>query len=63
MEVSMVEVTYGKTEIGQIIYDFGFVKLSDAWLARKHHMTLKQVRELRPRIMKNLKSTKRKKRR
>jgi hypothetical protein len=46
----MTEIAYGKTEIGQKVYDFGMSKVSDRWLARKYNMSIIDVRALRKRM-------------
>jgi hypothetical protein len=46
----MTEIAYGKTEIGQKVYDFGMSKVSDRWLARKYGMPIVEVRALRKRM-------------
>jgi hypothetical protein len=42
-----MEVAYGKTPIGQLLYDLCFVKLTDTWVARKHRIGVAEVRSLR----------------
>jgi hypothetical protein len=39
--------TYGKTPLGQLLYDLAFTELSDRYLARKHLMPIVRVRKLR----------------
>jgi hypothetical protein len=41
------EVTYGKTAVGQLLYDLAFVKRTDKWLARKHQISIAEIRNLR----------------
>jgi hypothetical protein len=41
------QILYGRTPLGQLVYDLGFAKLKDATIARKHGMTLEQVRTAR----------------
>ena len=41
------EITYGRTPLGQLVYDLGFTKLGDKYLARKHGMKIETVRECR----------------
>lgn len=38
---------YGKTALGQIIYDLAFTNLSAKHIARKHRKPIAEVRELR----------------
>lgn len=40
-------VLYGKTPEGQLLYDLCFVNLTDRWIARKHHISIINVRSLR----------------
>lgn len=39
--------TYGKTPQGQLLYDLAFTNLDAKYLARKHKMSVKDVRRLR----------------
>lgn len=41
------EIAYGRTPLGQLVYDLGFTKLSDRYLARKHGMKVQTVRDCR----------------
>lgn len=41
------EVLFGRTPLGQLIYDIGFAKLSDRYLARKHHLPIAKIRSYR----------------
>ena len=41
------EAFYGRTPIGQLIYDLGFTTLTDKHLARKHGLTLAKIRDCR----------------
>jgi hypothetical protein len=43
----MAEVLYGKTALGQIIYDLAFTNLSGGYLARKHRKPVAEIRRLR----------------
>jgi hypothetical protein len=43
----MSEFVYGRTSLGQLIYDLGFTKLSDQYLARKHGMPIEKIRTAR----------------
>lgn len=47
-------VAYGKTPLGQLLYDLGFTKLSDRYLARKHHMPIAEIRSCREAAMRGL---------
>ena len=47
-------IVYGRTELGQRVYDFGFAKLTDRWLARKYKMPIADVRALKARLRKAL---------
>lgn len=38
---------YGKTPIGQLLFDLAFTKTTDKWLARKHKLPLRSIRDLR----------------
>ena len=40
-------VFYGRTPLGQLIYDLGFAKLKDATIARKHGLPVAVVRRYR----------------
>lgn len=42
-------VAYGRTTLGQLVYDLLFTKLSDQYLARKHGMPVADLRSLRTR--------------
>lgn len=53
-------IVYGRTPLGQKLYDFGFAKLTDKWLARKHGMPIGEVRELKAAVRKNLKPKRKK---
>ena len=44
-------VAYGKTQKGQLVYDLGFTKLSERYLARKHKMPVTNIRDLRAIIL------------
>jgi hypothetical protein len=41
------EIVYGRTPIGQLVYDLAFTDLSDRYLAGKHHLPVAKIRELR----------------
>jgi len=40
-------VTYGKTPIGQLLYDLAFTNLSSKYIARKHRKPVADIRVLR----------------
>lgn len=48
------DLLYGRTPTGQLIYDLGFAKLSDKWLARKHKMPISEIRKLRKAVRRGL---------
>jgi hypothetical protein len=56
----MPETLYGKTPTGQLVYDLGFTKLSDRYLARKHHLPVATVRRYRAAFKRGFKEGKRK---
>lgn len=41
------ETLYGKTALGQMLYDLGFTDLSDKYLARKHRHPIAYIRQMR----------------
>lgn len=41
------EVLYGKTALGQLLYDLAFARLSPSYLARKHRLPVAEIRRLR----------------
>jgi hypothetical protein len=43
----MSDYAYGKTPLGQLVYDLLFTNLSEKYLARKHRMPIAEVRRLR----------------
>lgn len=49
------EYLYGRSPLGQLIYDLGFAKLKDATIARKHGIPLAEVRRQRAAVMRGLK--------
>jgi hypothetical protein len=53
------EVAYGRTPLGQLVYDLGFTKLSDAYLARKHRMKVQTVRDCRAAFKRGFKQARR----
>ncbi len=56
------KTVYGRTGIGQFIYDFGFANLTDRWLARKHKVPLSKVQEYRRSVKRGLRKQKQKQR-
>jgi hypothetical protein len=40
-------VTYGKTAMGQLLYDLLFTDLTPKYLARKHNKPITEIRQLR----------------
>lgn len=40
-------VLYGKTPMGQLLYDLAFTNLDVKYLARKHKKPVKEIRRLR----------------
>lgn len=53
----MSEITYGRTAIGQLLYDLAFTNATTRWLARKHKMPVAKIREMRAK--KSIKSLRR----
>ena len=47
-----MDITYGKTPLGQLLYDLGFTKLEPRYLAQKHHLPIAEIRRMR-RVIKN----------
>jgi len=43
----MADVAYGKTPLGQLLYDLAFSNCTEKWLARKHRISIASVRRLR----------------
>jgi hypothetical protein len=41
------EVAYGRTPLGQLLYDLAFTKLSERYLARKYRRPIAEIRKLR----------------
>ena len=54
----MSEVTYGRTPEGQLLYDLGFSKLSEKYLARKHKKPIAKIRQLRKAVKSGLRAKK-----
>lgn len=48
------EIAYGRTPLGQLIYDLGFTRLSESYLARKHRMPISDVRRYRRAVRRGL---------
>ena len=55
-------VYFGKTALGQIVYDLGISDLTDRYLARKHHMKIADLRSLRARLRKTIRGKKKRSR-
>jgi hypothetical protein len=51
---------YGRTPLGQLLYDLAFASLSPKYLARKHRLPIAQVRTLRVMARKALKRKRKK---
>jgi hypothetical protein len=49
-----VPYAYSKTARGQLLYDLAFTSLSPSYLARKHHLPVAKIRELRKIALKQL---------
>ncbi len=60
--MAKTEITYGRTPLGQLIYDLLFVKLSDKYLAAKHKMPIAEVRKARAAAERGFKGGKKRKR-
>jgi hypothetical protein len=43
----MSDVVYAKTAVGQFLYDIAFASLTDKWIARKHSISIGEVRNVR----------------
>ena len=41
------EIVYGRTPRGQLLYDLLMTELTPAYLARKHHLPVSKIREMR----------------
>jgi hypothetical protein len=50
----MTEILYKRTPLGQLIYDLGFTRLNERYLARKHRMPVAEVRRLRAAVRRGL---------
>lgn len=55
------EIAYGKTPLGQLLYDLAFTELSAKYLARKHHLSINKICLLRIAARKGLGKTRRSK--
>ncbi len=55
------EYVYGRTPMGQLLYDLAFAKITEKWIARKHHLPIAKVRHLKDVALNNLKQKKRRK--
>ena len=51
----MTEIAYGKTPLGQLLYDLAFTRLPERYLARKHALPIAEVRKLRAAARRGLK--------
>jgi len=40
-------ITYGRTKLGQLLYDLAFTNLEESYLARKHGKPVAKIRALR----------------
>lgn len=49
-----LKVAYGKTPLGQLIFDLGFTRLQERYLARKHAAPIADIRRLRKIVRKGL---------
>lgn len=41
------ETAYGKTAMGQLLYDLAFTRLGSRYLARKHHLPIASINRMR----------------
>jgi hypothetical protein len=41
------QVAYARTQWGQLLYDLAFVDLTDKWVARKHRISIGEIRKIR----------------
>ena len=48
-------IAYGKTTLGQLLYDLAFTRLPARYLARKHRMPIADIRRQREKVCKILK--------
>jgi hypothetical protein len=55
------EIAYGRTPTGQLVYDLGFARLTDKWLARKHRIPVNQIRAIRATVKRALRPVRKKK--
>lgn len=61
--MSKTEIAYGRTPLGQLVYDLGFTKLGDRYLARKHRMKVQTIRECRAAFKRGWRQSKKTRRR
>lgn len=45
--MEFTETYYGRTKLGQLLYDLGFTNLGVQYLARKHKIPVSEIRSLR----------------
>lgn len=57
---TMERITFGRTPLGQLVYDMCCTKLTDAYLARKHSIPIAELRALRTKTVASYKGAKRK---
>jgi len=57
------EILYGRTPLGQLVYDLGFTKLGDKYLARKHGLPIQKIRDCRAAFERGWNSKKKSRRR
>lgn len=43
----MSEIAYGRTPLGQLLYDLVFTDLADKYLAQKHKIPIQSIRNMR----------------
>lgn len=51
---------YGRSPLGQLVYDLGFSKIKDTTIARKHGLRIKVVRRMRHKVKRALRASPRK---
>lgn len=56
--MTKTEVAYGRTPLGQLVYDLGFTKLDDNYLARKHGLPVQKIRDARAAVRRGFKQGK-----
>ena len=47
-------IVFGRTPLGQLLYDLGFTQLSERYLARKHRLPVAKIRTLRAAALRGL---------